>query len=239
MDSSTFPINYRGVDVAELATALSPSQGPVKDEFETTEQFRHRVHVMNSGPILGSLKLDSVYAFSFYPTRTEYDADHRKLTVVFESMYCCDVGGHFNTYYAFPWQERTTKGQSYPAQNSFGAGVEVESEYVQWDGVVIRNLHDLHAEVGGVYASPKLIFRIPIDPEKAKDLKSKIMVMLICKLEKPYLSLSSSKSPPTVKVPVERTEILSFVHVDVLRAMAYDLSSGTVYSTQESGKARQ
>jgi hypothetical protein len=43
IDSRKFPVNYRGVDVAELGSALSPVLFPVKDEFEKTDDFRRRV----------------------------------------------------------------------------------------------------------------------------------------------------------------------------------------------------
>jgi hypothetical protein len=59
------PTQYMGHDpkilVDPLVELLKSSK---KDEFETTAEFRSRIHKQQSLPILGSLTIDDIFAFS-------------------------------------------------------------------------------------------------------------------------------------------------------------------------------
>jgi hypothetical protein len=212
--ASQLPPRYKGVNLISLFGALLDLQiDNRKDEFETSKQFKERVQNLNAKTILGSLRMDSVYAFSIDPPsyvgmphglrQMEYDADHGSLRIFFSSDYCCSLGGsHFGTNEAFRWKEL--------------AGLSNDNKS-SWNGLVIRNLHDFPIQT--VYGTSVIPISISASPEEAKKLKQRIKVLLIGKLEKPFISFQSGD--PTS---------YSFVHVRLAEIRVYDPGSGRVYS---------
>ena len=76
------PPDYRGHDSNEVIAALKRRQSQsVKDEFETTEQFRQRVKALEASPLLGGVKVESLLAFVIDGVETRYDADEELLSV--------------------------------------------------------------------------------------------------------------------------------------------------------------
>jgi hypothetical protein len=238
-DTVQVPPGYAGISLEELTLALLDRQAKrYKDEFETTAQYRERLRQLDSSPILGSLMLDSIYAFSFRPSSSEYDADARVLDVRFQSSYCCDIGGdNFGTYQAFGWLEYASEGNSYPAQNAFGAQATVQTKTTSWYGVVIRNLKSLSPKTGGPFSG--VVFRISTGAQEARILENRLKILVVCRLQAPFLTSEKSKTEPTIKDPLEETSYFYFVHVRVEQLKAYDPASGRVYGVINAGRAHE
>ena len=76
------PPDYRGHDSKELIAALMRrASQSVKDEFETTEQFRQRVKALEASPLFGGLTIGSLLAFVIDGVETHYDADREVMSV--------------------------------------------------------------------------------------------------------------------------------------------------------------
>ena len=238
-DTVQVPPGYTGISLEELASVLLDRQAKrYKDEFETTAQYKERLRQLDSDPILGSLTLDSIYAFSFQPSSAEYDADAGVLNVRFQSSYCCDIGGdNFGTYEAFGWLEYASTGNSYPAQNAFGAHTTVQTKTASWYGVVIRNLRNLSPQTGGPFSG--VVFHIPSGAEEARVLKNNLKILVVCRLQAPFLTSEETKTEPTIKNPLEETSHFYFVHVKVEQLRAFDRPSGRVYGVINAGRTQK
>lgn len=76
------PPGYHGHDPKEVIAALMRrASQSVKDEFETTDQFRQRVKALEASPLLGLLTVDSLLAFTIDGVETRYDADREVMSV--------------------------------------------------------------------------------------------------------------------------------------------------------------
>lgn len=75
------PPRYRGTDLGGLAAAIrAREQKLVKDEFETTAQFRERTEAERAKPLHGTLRANSLLA-AVLPVDASYDADRAVMTV--------------------------------------------------------------------------------------------------------------------------------------------------------------
>jgi len=230
--TGNLPSRYWGVNLEQLSRPLLDLQvKSFKNEFETTEQQRERVRQLKSNVLLGPLTLHSVYAFSFEPDFSEYDADRQVLKVIFSTNYCClYLHDYVGSDEAFRWTAYVTNENRYPAKNAFGVERTVDSHNVNWYGLVVQNLRDFRVQKRNGFS--QLTFKIHIAPIEAKALKMNLRILLLCELHTPFLSLQQLKtSAPTIKNPVDETTDYSFVHVRLLQARTYDVNSGIVYST--------
>jgi len=222
--TENLPPEYRGVDLAQLSGALLDLQSKSnKDEFETTEQYRQRLRTLNSTALLGSLKLDSLYAFSFAPTDTNYDADAQILNVLLSANYSGEHDG-------FGWNAYRLKGENYSAKNALGVEVEVSSEHVLSYYLIIRNAQEFALQRNDLWTT--FIVKIPIGQEKAKALKSSVRLLFVCSLEAPFLSSRYSRHEPTIRSPYDETMNNEFVYVRLVQLIAYDSTTGLVYRTE-------
>jgi len=69
------PPGFVGADLSGVYNSLAQRQSLHKEEFETTEAFKRRKAEIARQPVLGSLLLTSVYAFSHQIKNSKYDAD--------------------------------------------------------------------------------------------------------------------------------------------------------------------
>jgi hypothetical protein len=76
------PANYHGINPVALYTKLmARRKSALKDEFETTEQFRLRIQKEASAPLLGTVTVDSIIAFEAEEIQARYDADQELMNV--------------------------------------------------------------------------------------------------------------------------------------------------------------
>lgn len=80
----SLPPNYIGNDIERIFDTLFDRQkSGKKGEYETTEQYRLRLNTEKLLPIIGSLNVESIFAFGLDEIKTEYDADKELLNVSF------------------------------------------------------------------------------------------------------------------------------------------------------------
>lgn len=229
------PSGYAGVNLEELASALLDRHNKrYKNEFETTAQYKERLRQLDSNPILGSLRLDSIYAFSFRPSSARYNADARELRVTFESSYS-------GTYQGFGWLEYGSKGTSYPAQNAFGAEATVQTKTTNWYGITIRNLRNLAPKIPKSENDPfsGVVFRIPIRAEEAKVLKDRLKILVVCKLQAPFLTVEEINTEATITSPLKETTFFNLVHVRVEQLKVYAPDTGRILGVIASETAQK
>jgi hypothetical protein len=63
--AGSLPAQYKGHDIVKLSQNFAArEQTKAKGEFETTEQWQERLKAEQSAPVLGGLRLSSIYAFA-------------------------------------------------------------------------------------------------------------------------------------------------------------------------------
>ena len=82
ISQNTLSPNFVGHDIIEIYNALKKVKKPVsKDEFETTAAYRQRVEQERSKPFLGTLAINSLFAFESESLEATYDADNQVMDI--------------------------------------------------------------------------------------------------------------------------------------------------------------
>lgn len=81
--TAKLPANFHGYDIRKIAELLEARRNIVKDEFETTAQFKERLEKEQKKPLLGSIELGD-FLFFEVDGSFKYDADEEEMSVSFE-----------------------------------------------------------------------------------------------------------------------------------------------------------
>ena len=229
----SLPRNYLGQDLELLYARLDKmrTNTPVKDEFETTEQFKKRQEAYTKQPILKNINKDSVLAASL-PAALVYNADTQDAAVEIH------IGNFVSSKYYLSQKDqkyctagnRVIKSKSYSdyMSNAFGATVKVEHNRADYVGLALNN-----PEVFGLDKSNRcgnVIFKIQkMDTGIAKQLKNDFAVMIVFKIVDPYVETNSDYSEATIDAPYESSAGYKYVVSNIKEAWVYSLSTGKVF----------
>lgn len=227
------PPNYWGQDLELLYAKLDKirTNTPVKDQFETSEQFKKRYEEYEKQPVLKNLNKDSTLAASL-PADLIYNADTQDTVVEIH------IGNFVSSKYYLLQKDqeyctagnRVLKSKSYSdyMSNTFGATVKVKHNRNEYIGLAINN-----PEVFGLDKSKgcgNVIFKIhKMEADTAKQLKNDLAVMTVFNIVDPYVKTNSEYSEATIDAPYEWSSRYKYVVSNIKEAWVYSLSTGKVF----------
>ena len=226
----TLPRGFRGHDPEQVYAALKRSK-LTKDEFETNEAYSRRMELLKKQPIMGSLTLQSLYAFdlelfdgynlpldpsySGHPVKPIYDADNGRMAISFDATPFLDP--NLQSYYYFRSKSRVTARGSSIGGNVFGAVRMIRS--YRYDSYCL-------AVPSGASG-----FRIefPITPEKARAVRDRVSVLLVGSLVEPD-TLPDGENGWSAKIdhPFEYIFQEHQIRFDQEYVIAYDPATGEI-----------
>jgi hypothetical protein len=179
---------FRGHDPELIYAALKRAR-LIKDEFESTQEYNRRMDMVKNQIMLGSLTLQSLYAFdlelfngyrlpttpnySGLPITPTYDADAGSMSISLDPSLL--TGSNFQLYY-FRSKSRVTPRGSYIGSNAFGVARTIRSYiYDSWCLAVPRPLEN---------SALAVIFNIP--PDRARAVRDRVRVLLVGRVVEPY-----------------------------------------------------
>lgn len=179
------PKDYAGNDPKMLYQELSKRLSGLEstDQFDTADQHRAKVQEALRGPMLGSLTISSLYAF-IIEQYMSYDAER--------GMYDCVV------YDWSPIELATLdfiRGDSYVGENAFGVKKEVRVSTSEVLQLKLTNARDFD----------RIRFSMP--SQQAREAQDKLRLLLIGKLQAPYLIYEKKEHLPTIDSPRRSTTI--------------------------------
>lgn len=252
------PPNYAGHDAKQLYQNIQQRKSrEKKGEFETSEQFQKRVEKESTAPILGSLGTDNYFVFQPMKIDSQYDADKKVLSVPFD--FALGLLDKDKTRKVIDIKSEVVKVGTYTATNAFGALINVEEMIYRKYLLAISNysifsienytdarLKDLFAKYSNdTPSSPvtkypsitlssqigeAIIARFIMSPEEALSAKKNMRVILICKIEAPFISADSSYSKPTFDKPTGWLSEEQYIYASLYEIWFYEYSTGKVFT---------
>jgi len=180
------PKDFGGTDPVGLFQALLKKPEPIKQEFETTDQFTDRHNKWLSHPLIGSVTPTSLIALAFRPSilpsnqaSFKYNADTGEMMFSLSPGRC----GGLNNLTVLS----TSKDLgSYVGQNAFGVKK------------VIKKFAVTRFCLIGV---PNIQISFPVLPEQARLEKQLARFVLIGTLRSPYTEIVTDYDKPTLDSP--------------------------------------
>jgi hypothetical protein len=233
----TFPAGFRGNDPERVYEALKRSK-LTKDEFEPTEAYNRRMEALKVQPILGSLTLQSLYAFdlelfdgyhlpsdpsySGQKVKPTYDADSSRMAVSPSSTLILD--SNFQLYY-FRSKSRVTPRGSSIGSNVFGVARTIGS--YSYDSYCLA--------VPSAYSGLRIEFTIA--PDKARVARDGVSILLVGNLEEPY-TLPDDVNGWSAKIdhPFEYIFEEHQIRFDPEYVIAYDPATGEILAREPLSK---
>src|ERR1700682_591520 len=242
--ASRLPAGFNGHDIQRLLSALEEAEsGKKKGEFESTEQWMERLRLAEASPISGTLTRNSTYAFVIGQNYSDfssgvkivYDADRAKFDVSTQAeppIYLSErakAGGALS----LPVWTTGSLGRAYIATNGFGAVREV-TEYTSTEYKLIIANNDAMPFIDVPLWKP-LGFReirgeVFILPALAREVKSQIRLVAVCKLAVPYVTSGWLLREATLDNPVSRNIDFKYLNVNLLAIWLYNHETGAVYA---------
>ncbi len=180
------PRDFRGHDPEQVYAALVRAK-LAKDQFESSEAYSRRIETLKNQPILGSLTLQSLFAFdlelfdryrlpldasySGVPVRPTYDADNERMAVSLESNLI--LGSDFQLYY-FRSKSKVAPTGSYVGSNVMGVTRPVRSYRYESYCLAVTHMHAL--SIGFSMTS-----------ERARAVRDRVRLLLVGRLVEPYV----------------------------------------------------
>ncbi len=224
------PKNYIGHDFVSLYKALNKIAP--RSEFETSDDYEQRLLALSSKPLIGTLTISSLFAFTVNELKISYDADRQTLTVAFSGEYGERDSAIFDlsSYYE--------KKGSYIGVNAFNRKVQIQQGLKLKYSVQFPNCKHKYSLLGrqeydSMIVNHSLETSFIIDPDSAKKSKKTIALLIIGKLRPPFAESKKYKSEPKIDYPYDIATNERQIHMDVTAMWLYDKSSGALYKKIE------
>ncbi|MCX5822279.1 MAG: hypothetical protein NTY86_01915, partial [Deltaproteobacteria bacterium] len=211
INTEKLPPNFTGTDIIKLYTILLKKAPLKKDEFETTADYEKK-------SMVAVADTDDVYAFKLDPhmnlrsgvTVYPYNADAQNLQIDIETSPLSKYT--FQDYRSSMIIKHVAgTSKSHMGSNAFGAKVLVTSLTGKQYGIALTNQKDFGtsrydgSSVETTLMSNRTIsLIIEIPPDKAKILKNKIGVLLLCKTRLYKLKEDTTPSTENSRGPAKR-----------------------------------
>ena len=204
LNKSNVGHNFMGHNITTVVEAIKSSPAlKEKSEFESTSEFETRRAGFIQYPLYAGLMPSSYLGFvvaeegAFEPS-FKYDADSQALAVTL-------VGSseHFVMDKGEPDLDSVlirrviVVNDSYIGCNAFGAKVKVSRSLQETYGIVFDQNNWL---IGSGY---NFNYSIPMAPNEARALKTELKLMLVCRLQQPWLRQNAFNSDATIDDPHE------------------------------------
>jgi hypothetical protein len=236
------PAGFRGHDIQALSSELkSADSAKKKGEFESTEQWAERLRLAEGRPILGTLTHNSTYAFLIGQNYSEfssgikidYDADAARFDISAEAeppIYFSERDKPGGVLSLPIWTGRPDSG-AYIGSNGFGAVREVTEYSSREYKLIIVNsaaFPFIDIPVWKLLGFKQIRGEVSASPAIARDVKSQIHLLAVCKLAPPYVTSGWSNREATLDNPVSRNITYTYVHVDLEAVWIYNQETGEV-----------
>src|SRR5207249_7530156 len=201
------PPNYLGHYFPTIFAAVARRQAMSrKSEYETTSNYENRLAHLNSLPLIGSLRGNSLLAFVVGPVSQIYDADRRTLNL--SLTLTADI----------KWLHTEKLIGSYIGRNAFNRAVRVKT---------YRNDDYLLVIEGSSYPPDTLSASITMEGVDAQQIKPRVRAVLLC-----YSLIGASSdqdhSAPTIDEPYDEYTFTHKLNVKPLQLWFVDSSKGAV-----------
>ena len=218
------------------------SSDQAKGEFESTTQWKDRLRLSEESPLIGGLSSKGTYGFVVeqspgdYPgVRTAYDADGLtfNITVRPEDYFRVTEDGLRKLYSAIPVLSKVSES-SRLASNAFGVVREVRE--------TLRTVYQLRFEAKAKVVAGALLpaveisslatrSSIPIPLNEARETKSNLRALAVCKLVPPFVSRRAlTIMEATIESPFSVSHHYNYLSIDLLAIWVYNYETGVIYA---------
>jgi hypothetical protein len=249
INAEKMPFNYTGTDIARLYALLLKKAPLKKGEFETTTEYEKKVADAVTGDIY-AFKMNEQSAWGGLRIHP-YDADAQKLKIDLETTW---LSKYTTEDYraSFIIKELDISSESYVGSNAFGATRLVTHYRATQFGIALvnqrefgksnydDNKYNLNIKTP-LTSIRKVTIEIDMMPDKAKELKENIGVLLLCQPSlcksniKSFLKEgndlifeSSDLSEATIDRPSSHLYKRKYINVQILEVWIYDILTGEV-----------
>lgn len=243
----SLPPDYFGHDIVALYERLA-SAFPPKDEFESTEAYRKRLEGTYPQDIFAFV-LENPLAM----VTASYDPDVQSMAVKINADRATNLDGFqdklrrmresktYENLLDYDESVIVTKHISgptkeYEAGNKLGAKTIVTEHTGREFGIGLIN-KDSFARTEKYSIRRERNINFKISPEKGRDLKTNLGILLVCKVKlggaPPAHSFKSFyHAKPTMDSPTELSFQQFFVNVDLFELWVFNKKTGTVYAKE-------
>lgn len=199
--------DFAGHNIVDVFTSIKASPSlEEKSEFESTAAFESRRAAFSAQLLFGSVTPNDYLAFvpdeRFSSPEFTYDADSQQMTVSLEGRreeFIMEKGNP--TLDVLQIESVVMERRDYMGSNAFGATVKVHEVFFQDYGVAFRPDNWLFRSSEGY--TRKFEYSIPMLPDEARAWKAEGKLLLVCKLESPWMHHSAHGHDPTIDDPNE------------------------------------
>lgn len=218
----SLPRNYEGLDTAKLSYALLGRRSKeFKDKYESTDEHRKRVALLDKAPIIGEISLQSTVALPVQILeKTRFDADLKKLVVEVDfddSMGISDTVKNTSALRGFASSAVRSKHTTYTGTNAFGVEVQVT-----------RTEEDVYEVLFPKNGRHGVVFQLPASKSDAPELEKSLRVIAVCRLRKPYMQLWGFETKPTIAKPEEDKYSYYYISAIISEFWLYDIRDGKI-----------
>ncbi|HEY3297979.1 MAG TPA: hypothetical protein VGK34_04920 [Armatimonadota bacterium] len=225
---------FRGNDIRQIFLAL---EGAValrdKSEFETTEQYESRLESFR--PRLWGQEVGAYSLFGFVvegdtlsDSEVSYDADGGELQYLLKTKSTSFFLERDRPNLPTTTVKRINVGSdSYVGSNAFGAKTIVKRFSEKEYGLALESADWMFGN--GRYEFEKEFRRtIRISPEQARQVKPAAKIMVVCRLEAPWIRHSADYIKPTIENPTEISIDQHYLQVMPEEIWLFDSRTGIV-----------
>ncbi len=229
---------YQGNDADRIYRAIEKHENAAKGEFETTEQYEARIEQQNEQPLIGSLRITSLFAFKAADLKLQYDADSGVIKIYVPTSFAVDDAGKVDSSRIAVKVQESASSRSYLASNAFGATTMVREKDVKSIeiGVVhasdfeLRNDADPNLDcfygpdLGCFYSELHLV------PEQARRLKRSARVLIVGSLDHDAIGKGAILGDATINSPTAYFGQLRYINLRLSEIWIYNPETGTVFA---------
>lgn len=243
INTEKLPQDFKGADIAKLYSELEKKAPLEKDEFESTTDYENKIKAAIT---------DEIYPFmiNFNYLGPNYDADSQQLKLRVKTEKITSNNEVLERPSMIIDTDATIR--TYLTTNALVGTVMVKGFEGSRYGIAIVNGSDFLEGIGSYLdemfkARRHIDFAINMAPNKAKELKDKIRVLLLCKLslykndkqdrsdifDKPGNDLIFKRHwsyDATIDSPKFANYELKYINVKILSIWLYDISTGAIVS---------
>lgn len=236
------PANYQGQNIEVLYKLLSRrTASAAKGEFETTEQHKQRIKIEESVPILGSLTINDLFAFTLSRNNvdSEYNADRQELQVAIRIGIVSPRAAHVKLMRSLSVKTIYTYEGSHIGSNVYGTKLRVKNRridsyelaYDNPDEFVISKYQDKeHRKLGLTSDTDAIIVDVKMDTPTAIRAKGNLRALAVVEVRPPYIDKATHYEEATFDNPVSYYEPSYYLATRLIELWLYDLNSGQVYA---------
>jgi hypothetical protein len=218
------PPNYRGHSLINVWAALHKrGQQFRKSEYETSEAWNSRSEKLKARPLIGSASMLSQFAFQAYDVDAFYNADAETISVTVspvDALYDKMNGIPLPAFRSILGWKNIAQLGSFVGSNAFGVKRRIRAEVEQF---YFMTFPETQLNLADTFTIEN------VGAERARLIKPQIRVLIVGKLQEPYMGVSSDQIDATLSDPVQTTSHDLYLYFKPEAIWFYNLRTGEVY----------